>query len=93
MEDDMKIGNAPTAAAIEEWLVTRLAGELEIDPKAIDVRANMSRLGLDSALAVSLSVDLGAHLGMKLAPTLVWDFPTVESLAGHVAELASAQSR
>lgn len=52
----------------------------------------MSKLGLDSAIAVSLSVNLGTHLGMKLAPTLVWDHPTIEGLAGHVAELA-AQAR
>lgn len=81
---------ARSAAAIEQWLVVHIAEELEIKASTIEVGAKMSSLGLDSANAVSLSADLGRHLGMKLSPTLVWDHPTIESLAAAVAELAAA---
>jgi acyl carrier protein len=79
-----------SAAAIERWLVAQIAKELEIDASSIDVNVKMSTLGLDSAIAVSLSADLGRHLGLKLSPTLVWDHPTIHGLAAHVAALGAA---
>jgi acyl transferase domain-containing protein len=78
--------NAPTSKAVQDWLISKLAEELEIDPREIDVREPFSSYGLSSVLAVSLSGDLEDWLGRSLSPTLFFDYPTIEALASQLAE-------
>ncbi|MDZ7342129.1 MAG: AMP-binding protein, partial [candidate division KSB1 bacterium] len=73
-------------AAIESWLVAKIAENLELDPGEIDIHEPFVSFGLDSAQAVGLAGDLEEWLGRKLSPTLVWDYPTIESLATFLAE-------
>ena len=75
-----------TASEIQTWLVRALAKSLRIDAKDIDPRRPFAELGVDSVAAVELSGDLEQWLGKKIAPTVVWDYPTIESLAAHLAE-------
>ena len=76
----------PTEEAIREWLVERIATQLEIAPEEIDVRETFSNYGLDSRTAVGLSGELERWLGRPLLATLVWDYPTIELVAKHLAE-------
>jgi acyl carrier protein len=78
------------ASAIERWLLAKVAEELLVEPSRIDPTVELSKLGLDSAQAVVLSGDLSRFVGIKLAATLVWDYPTIGELAAHVATLAKA---
>ncbi len=77
---------SPAVSAIESWLVAKIAENLEIDPGEIDTHEPFVSFGLDSAQAVGLAGDLEEWLGRKLSPTLVWDYPTIESLAAFLAE-------
>ena len=70
---------------ISAWLVNRLARELEIDPREIDVKVPFHRYGLDSLAAVHLVSSLEEWMGSELSPTLPYDYPTVESLARHLS--------
>jgi acyl carrier protein len=70
---------------IQEWIVTWVARESRIDPDTIDVREQFVNLGLSSRQAVLLSGDLEDWLGRKLSASLVWDHPTIEKLADHLA--------
>jgi acyl carrier protein len=78
--------DAYTAEELQDWLVTHLAEELGVDPQEIDVREPLASYGLRSVAAVSLSGDLEALLGCKLSTTLLWEYSTIESLAGYLAE-------
>lgn len=75
----------PTEEAIRAWLVERIASHLEIAPDEIDVRETFSNFGLDSRTAVGLSGELERWLGRPLVATLVWDYPTIELVARHLA--------
>lgn len=75
---------SPTADNVQAWLVSRLAELRGIDPRTIDVRERFSRYGLDSLGATGLLTELAAMLGRVLPPTLVWEYPTIESLAKHL---------
>jgi acyl carrier protein len=76
------------AERIEAWVVGRLARLLRVGPGAVDPRRPFAQFGLDSLQAARLSGDLEEWLGRELSPSLVYDFPTVESLARHLAATA-----
>jgi acyl carrier protein len=77
--------NMPTAAEIQAWIAAYLANLLEIDSDEVDVTIPFDQYGLDSAAAVGMSGDLEDWLGHKLDPTLLYDYPTVQALAQHLA--------
>ncbi len=59
---------------------------LRLEPNTrINPRVPISEFGLDSLLALELSRSLGASLGTRLPATLVFDYPTVESLTEFLA--------
>lgn len=75
----------PTAAEIQAWVVSYLAELLEIDADEVDTTISFDRYGLDSSVAVGLTGDLEDWLGIRLDPTLLYDYPTVEALSRHLA--------
>ena len=75
-----------TAADIQTWLVAYLADLLEIDPSDVKVSTQFERYGLDSAAVVGLSGDLEEWIGIELDPTLLYDYPTIETLSKYLAE-------
>ena len=75
----------PAPEAIEQWLVIKIAELLKVAPRQIDIREPFTRFGLDSMAAISLAGQLSAWLGKTLSPTRVYDYPTIESLARHLA--------
>ena len=75
----------PSSQSIQSFLLTRIASMLEMDASAIDSRQPFTYYGLGSVQAVSLTGDLEVFLNRKLAPTLAWDYPTIESLANFLA--------
>ena len=78
--------NPPTTAEIQAWLISYLAELLEIEPAEVDVTITFDRYGLDSSAAVGMTGDLEEWLGYELDPTLIYDYPTIEALAGHLSE-------
>ncbi len=62
-----------------------LARQLGLDPASIDERERFHRYGLDSAGARSLTQELARQLGRPLPATVVWDHPTLDRLARHLA--------
>lgn len=74
-----------TAAEIEVWLTRAIARSLRVEPREVDPDRPFPELGMDSIAAVELSGDLELWLARKVAPTVVWDYPTIRLLAAHLA--------
>ena len=74
------------AAEIREWLKARVAGRLGVEPAAVPTGEPTSRLGVDSTEAVVISGELQEWLGRRVAPTALWDHPTIDALAAHLAD-------
>ena len=74
-----------SGAAIHQWLITRLSELRSIPPGQIDDRRPFESLGVDSLLAVQLSGELEEYLGVSLAPTLLYDHPSIGALTDHLA--------
>lgn len=73
------------AAALRSWLTNQLATTQLLAPETIDVRERFSRYGLDSLGAVRLAKEISCLLERSISPTLVWEHPTIEALANHLA--------
>jgi acyl carrier protein len=74
----------PTQSQLRHWLQSQLAGRLELDPQQIEPQTEFTDYGLNSLEAVSLSGELENFLGRRLPPTLLWDYPTLETLVEYL---------
>ena len=84
-DEQNSAADSPTAETIKSWLVSRLSELLGIESGEIDVREPFASYGLGSTEMVSLSGELAEWLGRQLSTTLAYEFPTIETLARHLA--------
>ncbi len=80
------ISGKQSAQAIILWLTQRLSDHVGIDPKEIDIKRPLAHYGLDSKDAVNISGEMEDWLGFNLSPTLLWQYPTIESLADYLSQ-------
>jgi acyl transferase domain-containing protein/acyl carrier protein len=82
---------------IKAWLITHLSEFLNMSPEEIDEDEPFESFGMSSREMVMLSGDLEEWLGVRLEPTLVWQYPTIDLisryLAGEVEENSPAKSK
>ncbi len=72
--------------AIEAWLISNIRAQLA-SSEEIDIRQPLVQYGLSSLAAVGISGDLQEWLGREISPTILYDYPTIESLAQHLGGL------
>jgi acyl carrier protein len=70
--------------AIVEWCQKYVADLLEVPVAAVDPDADFDRLGLDSALAVSLLIEIEQRYGIELPPEELFDTPNLHAVAAYV---------
>lgn len=75
------ISNAATMVEIQDWLITKVSTQLNLAAANIDITSELATYGLDSMDAVMISGELEDALDIELASTVLWDYPTIESLA------------
>ena len=80
-------------AEVLTWLTLKFADWLEVPAEELDPRQPISSYGLDSISAVTLSVQLEEELGIELDTAVLFDRPTLESLAEHLTESLNAEGR
>jgi acyl-CoA synthetase (AMP-forming)/AMP-acid ligase II/acyl carrier protein len=75
----------PTIREIVDWLVLHIAKRARMDAHAVDLHAPFVQFGLNSLEAIGLSGELEQWLGRSLSPTLIYDYPSIDALARHLA--------
>ena len=75
----------PDVQEIIEWLTIHIAERAHCHRDKIDIAAPFVQFGLNSLEAVGLSGELEQWLGRSLSPTLIYDYPSVASLARYLA--------
>jgi acyl carrier protein len=74
-------------ALLESHLQRQAASVLGFKPDhRFDTSRPLNDLGLDSLLAVRLANALSATLGVLFSSTLLFDYPTIDSLVDHIGE-------
>ncbi|NET58428.1 MAG: acyl carrier protein [Symploca sp. SIO2E6] len=74
-----------TAAKIQAWLIPYIAEVLEMEADKVNVTMPFESYGLDSSEAIGLTGDLEEWLGAEIDPNLLYNYPTIEALANHLA--------
>ncbi len=76
---------------VQELILEEIAAVLgHGSPAAIDPAKAFKDMGFDSLAAVELKNRLSATSGLRLAPTVVFDYPTPAKLAAHLLDEATA---
>lgn len=82
----------PSESAIQAWLAGRLAERLGVPARQLDVNSPFAAMGLSSAQAVAVSGELEQWLHRRLSPTLIYNYPTIASLAHCLANGSSTSA-
>jgi len=83
-----------TQASLMEWLRTFVADRAGLVADEIGADVPFEAFGLDSRSAVQASGALEKALGLRLAPGLLYTYPTLAELSGHLSsELGCAEPR
>ncbi len=73
-----------TPSDVTAWLIERISRRAGVSAHSLDIHEPFSSYGLGSLDAIELSGALQEWLGRPLPPTLVYDFPSIHSLARHL---------
>ncbi len=74
---------------IEAWLIAAVADAGGVEESAIELDVPFSTYGIDSAEAVGLVGELEQWLGVEIAATALYDFPTISALASYLGDQES----
>jgi acyl transferase domain-containing protein/acyl-CoA synthetase (AMP-forming)/AMP-acid ligase II len=80
------ITDVRTSEVIEAWLIAKVAEQLQVSPQTIDISEPLAQYGLGSLAAVRISGELQEWLGRELAPTLLYDYPSIQALVEYLAD-------
>ena len=71
---------------LESHLQEQVAQVLRLSASRVDPHRPLRTLGLDSLMALELRNRLETDLSLSLSATVIWNYPTVATLAPHLAE-------
>lgn len=74
--------------AIATWCRGYLAELLEVPVESIGLETGFDRLGVDSAIAVSLLIEVEERYGVELPAESLFDNPNLDAVAGYLSSHA-----
>ena len=77
---------------IQDWLVSWIAKERNLDIKEIDLNQSLTYYGLSSLDSMNLHGDLETWLGYSIVPDWLWDSPSIDALASQLSQFQNAVS-
>lgn len=78
----------PDESAIKAWLRQRIAQAISVPAEQIAADEPLSHYVMDSITLVAIARDLEVWLGRGIAPTILFDSPTLETLARRLTDPA-----
>jgi acyl carrier protein len=85
MRQGLRNENVDTSQeAIAQWCRDYIADLLEMPAAAVDLDADFDRLGIDSALAVSLLIEVEERYDVDLAPETLFENPNLNAVATYL---------
>ena len=84
-QNDALQNSSKSVEEIQAWLAQKLAEILHLSPEQIDFKQPLAVYGLSSVKAASIAAELEKWLGMTVAPTIVYDYPTIQALSDYLA--------
>lgn len=76
---------------IAEWLTSFISQVLEMPKEDIKSNIRFDRYGIDSVAVLSIVDELGKFIKKDLDATMAYDYPTIETLSEHVAQLTAGK--
>jgi acyl carrier protein len=71
---------------IRDWLLRRIVARLDVPAEQLNQDQAFSEMGLGSLDVVLICDDFENWLGTRLAPTTLFNYPTIASLAEHLGQ-------
>ena len=72
---------------MEQIVQEQVTTVLRIEPSRVHRSTNLMSLGVDSLTGLELRNRLEIRLELKLSSTLIWTYPRLDALAGHLLDL------
>jgi natural product biosynthesis luciferase-like monooxygenase protein len=80
----------PDFETVRAWLIAQIRTQTGVKSEKIDPSRPFAELGLDSLRAASISGAAETWLKRRVSPVALWDYPTIDELARHLAQPAPA---
>lgn len=92
-EEWLELADAELADYADAAVLAVVSGELRADPADLDVHRPLTEMGVDSLLSESIRQQLTRQFRLALPSSLLWDRPSIASVAQYLAErLASSRT-
>lgn len=75
--------------ALEQWLIIRIAEEIEIEPRMIDTNGPLLNYLMNGFQSADVVRDLERFLGRRLPESILYDRPTISGLSEYLLDLTA----
>lgn len=77
---------------LRQTLVGLLSSELRLAEAQVQTSRPLTEYGLDSIAALTIAGELEERFSIELPPTLLWDHPTIDHIAGHLHSMLQSSA-
>ena len=80
-----------THVEIRNWMVSYIGHLLGLEQGKVDTTLFFNKIGLDSMMVIVMTEELGQWLGHDVAPTIAYDYPTIDRFSAYLSEAHRSQ--